>query len=98
MPNLERLSMENIDGFYNDNGAYDGTVLLPRLRTLGIHSCNTRAILRPLVTPPMLREVQLHCDDENLHVVGPFLRPLTPYLSEFDMYAGHVDSTSSSMK
>jgi hypothetical protein len=98
MPSLQRLLMENIDGFYNDNGAFDGTVLLPQLRTLGICGCNTRAILRPLVTPPMLREVKLDCEDENLHVIGSFLRPLTPYLNEFDMDASYVDSTSSSMK
>jgi hypothetical protein len=98
MPNLQRLSMETIDGFYNDNGAFDGTVLLPQLLTLRIYGCNVPAILRPLVTPPMLREVKINCDDEDHHVIGSFLRPLAPNLNEFSIYADFVDSTSSSMK
>jgi hypothetical protein len=87
MPNLQTLSLDavrrlqhfvRVEEVTTSDGTptFEGSILLPQLRALRIHDCDAKSILRPLSIPPVLREVDVACTEEEALWVGSFLRSL----------------------
>jgi hypothetical protein len=79
IPNLQSLLLDGIRDFHERGDA----LLLPQLRTLQIHNCNTKSILSHFATPLMLREVT--CNYEDVPLLRRFWPTSMERLTRFEV-------------